>query len=187
MATRSLECPNCGAPLAAGADDSATCAYCGTTVQIDRPAGRVAAAPVSGDSPHTRYLANSQAIKQIDARLEALLAKRAALVNRLNTETTIGCTGVVSFFVCWGMSFYSFENGLSACGNGDIGTGITLFVLTVLAFALPVGIQVQQRPERRRLKAELTAKIEAVTEEIARWRQQRDRMQAEIDEFVEPE
>ncbi len=63
---------------------------------------------------------------------------------------------------------------------------MVLFVLSVLALALPVVVQVAQQPNRRKLEAEFLAGIEAVDRQIAQWAGQRARVQGEMDAFVAP-
>jgi hypothetical protein len=55
-----------------------------------------AAAAEAAESPYIRYLANGQAIEQIDAKLAQFREQRAALAWKPIPGSTFGCAGIVA-------------------------------------------------------------------------------------------
>jgi hypothetical protein len=54
-----------------------------------------AAAAEAAESPYIRYLANGQAIEQIDAKFGSVQRTRAALALEHGSGATMGCAGIV--------------------------------------------------------------------------------------------
>ncbi len=137
---RSLKCPTAASP---GGRLRRYGPLCLLRLRCAHPRCRPPSAAIVNvaESPHTRYLANRQAMAEIDGKLRTLSARRSSLSQRLNSDTTIGCAGVMGFVVCWGAALIMFFHGTSSCSEGDIAAGVVLFVLSVLALALPVVVK----------------------------------------------
>jgi hypothetical protein len=181
MDTRSLKCPNCGAPLEGGAGDAIRCAFCGSLVRTEDAAQ--AAAAEAAESPYIRYLANGQAIEQIDGKLAQFKERRAALALETNSGSTLGCAGIVGFLVFWALADILAVQGVSSWRH-DVATALLELVLAAVCLGLPVAVALSMYAAGRKRNARRTAQIKDIDRQTKEWAGRRARVQAEMDEFL---
>lgn len=76
MSVRALQCPRCGAPVAAAGSTHVTCNFCGAALLVGRDASGKPAALLSEVKQDTGFMAKRMALSHLETRLKELKQER---------------------------------------------------------------------------------------------------------------